>query len=106
MKLDVHKAYDMIEWHFLCKILEAFGFSCQWINLIFKCISKTKIYVLINRSPKGLFEISRGIRKGDLLSMFLYIITKKGFGRSIMEAFNNKEIKGVIVTINIPNIAH
>ena len=83
MKLDIQKAYDMVNWRFLCKTLEAFGFSHQWINLIFKCISTTKISVLVNGSPEGFFKISRGIKQGDPLSPFLYIIMAKAFGRLI-----------------------
>ena len=62
MKLDIQKAYDMVDWHFLCKVLEAFGFSHQWVSLIFKFISSPKISILINGTPEGFFEISRGIR--------------------------------------------
>ena len=62
MKLDIQKAYDMVDWRFLCKVLEAFGFSKQWINLIFKFISTPKIFVLVNGSPEGFFDISRGLQ--------------------------------------------
>ena len=51
MKLDIQKAYDMVDWRFLCKTLEAFGFARQWINLIIKRILTTKILVLINGTP-------------------------------------------------------
>ena len=106
MKLDIQKAYDMVDWRFLCKTLEAFVFSHQWINLIFKCISTTKISVLVNGSPEGFFEISRGIRQGDPLSPFLYIIMAEVFGRSLSRALCEGVIKGITVTENIPNITH
>lgn len=106
MKLDIQKAYDMVDWRFLCKTLEVFGFSHQWINLIYKCISTTKISVLVNGSPEGFFEISRGIRQGDPLSPFLYIIMAEAFGRSLTRAYNEHDIKGITVTKNIPNITH
>lgn len=106
MQLDIQKAYDMVDWRFLCKTLEVFGFSRQWINLIFKCISTTKIYVLINGYPEGFFETSRGIRQGDPLSLFLYIIMVEAFGRAIKKSYSNNEIKGVTVTKNVPNITH
>ena len=106
MKLDIQKAYDMVDWRFLCKTLEAFGFAHQWINLIFKCISTTKISVLINGSPEGFFDISRGIRQGDPLSPFLYIIMAEAFGRSFSKALVERKLKGVLVTKNVPNITH
>lgn len=31
-KLDIKKAYDSVDWCFLCKIMQAFGFGKQWIN--------------------------------------------------------------------------
>ena len=62
MKLDIQKVYDMADWRFLCKMLQAFSFSHQWINLIFKFISTPKISVLVNGTPKGFFDISRGLQ--------------------------------------------
>lgn len=43
LKLDIQKAYDKVDWRFLCKIMEAFGFSKRWINLIYQCISTPQI---------------------------------------------------------------
>lgn len=89
MKLDIQKAYDMVEWHFFCKVLEAFGFSHQWINLIFKFISTPKISILVNGMPEGFFEIFRGIRQGDPLSPFLFIIMVEAFGRAVFKAYHD-----------------
>ena len=106
MKLDIQKAYDMVDWRFLCKVLEAFGFSRQWVNLIFKFISTPKIYVLINGTPEGFFEISRGIRQGDPLSPSLFILMAEAFGRAISDAYQKQKISGISVTRNLPNITH
>lgn len=83
MKLDIQKAYDMVDWRFLCKVLEAFGFSQQWVNLIFNFISTPKIFVLINGTLEGFFDISRGIRQGDPLSPSLFIIMAEAFVQSL-----------------------
>ena len=87
MKLDIQKAYDMVDWRFLCKVLEAFGFSSQWVNLIYKFISTPMISVLINGTPEGFFEISRGIRQGDPLSPSLFVLMAEVFGRTIADAY-------------------
>lgn len=106
MKLDIKKAYDTVDWRFLCKTLEAFKFSHQWINLIYQCISTVKFFVLINGSPEGYFDISHGIRQGDPLSPFLYIIMAEAFGHAISKAQLEGKINGIIVTENVPNITH
>lgn len=85
IKLDIKKAYDRFDWRFLCKCLEAFGFIRQYINLIFNCISTPIFSILVNGSPKGYFEASRGIRQGDPFSPFLLIIMVEAFGRGISQ---------------------
>ena len=106
IKLDFQKAYDMVDWRFLCKTLEAFGFNHQWINLIYQCISTIKISLLINGTPEGFFDTSRGLRQGDPLSPFLFIIMAEAFGRAFLRAQIEKKINGVPVTSNVPNITH
>lgn len=47
IKLDIIKAYDRVDWCFLCKCLEAYDFSKQWIELIFECVYTLKMAILI-----------------------------------------------------------
>lgn len=106
IKIDIQKAYDKVDWRFLCKCLEAFGFSKQWINLIYNCISMPKISLLINGTREGFFEISHGIRQGDPLSPFLYVIMAEALGRSLTKVHLEGKILGDKVTENVPNITH
>lgn len=88
IKLDITKAYDNVDWRFLCKIMQAFGFNNQWIKLVFECISTLKFSILINGKPEGYFSSSKGIRQGDPLSPFLLIIMAEAFGRGIRDLQN------------------
>ena len=106
LKLDIQKAYDKVDWRFLCKTLEAFGFSKQWINIIHQCISTPKISILVNGTPEGFFNISRGIRQGDPISPFLFIIMAEAFGRAIKKTQTDNMIKGVRVTKEVENTTH
>ena len=61
-KLDIEKAYDQINWNFIVMILKKMGFKEKWIVWIKWCISTTSFSILINGSPTGFFNSSRGLR--------------------------------------------
>jgi hypothetical protein len=42
IKLDMHKAYDRVEWGFLEKIMIKIGFDAWWVNLIMACVSSVR----------------------------------------------------------------
>ncbi|MCH90331.1 RNA-directed DNA polymerase (Reverse transcriptase), partial [Trifolium medium] len=71
IKLDIAKAFDTIDWQFLLKVLQAFGFSstfCNWIHTILK---SAKLSISINGKQEGFFDCARGVRQGDPLSPLL-----------------------------------
>lgn len=74
VKVDMSKAYDMVEWDVLHSILSTHGFSDQFKNLIAQCISSTHFSALVNGSPCGFFQGSRGIRQGDPISPALFTL--------------------------------
>jgi hypothetical protein len=74
VNIDMEKAFDRMEWSFILSILHKLGFKDKWINWIRLCISITSFSVLLNGSPFGHFRPSRGLRQGDPLSHFLFII--------------------------------
>ena len=55
IKLDMEKAYDILEWPFILNVLRNFGFNERWINWISECISTTSFSILITSSPFGFF---------------------------------------------------
>lgn len=73
VKVDIAKAYDIVEWDIFRVILRAHGFSEDCGNLITGCISSAHYSVLVNGSPYGFFPGSRGLRQGDPLSHPLLI---------------------------------
>lgn len=74
VKVDMAKAYDMVEWDVLLKILELHGFDKQFYQLIHKFLASTHFSTLVNGSPYGFFTSYGGIRQGDPLSSALFAI--------------------------------
>eukprot|EP00253_Pinus_taeda_P010319 PITA_10319 len=95
MQLDLSKAYDKVSWRYLEAILKAFGFCSSWINWVMALIRSPRYSILINGAPSGFFAPSRGIRQGDPLSPFLFIILMEGLSRTIAKRQVDGKIQGL-----------
>jgi len=86
LKLDMEKAYDCLEWDFLFAILHQLGFHHQWIGWIRECVTSVSYSMLINHVPIGFFKPSRGLRQGDPLSPYLFILCMNVLSLAISKA--------------------
>ena len=106
IKLDMAKAYDRVEWIFLQNILVAFGFCHQWVDWIMSCVTSTSFFVLMNGIPLESFSASRGLRQGDPIFPYLFIILAKGFGHFLKFCVHQGLIHGWKLSDGLPPLSH
>ena len=83
IKIDLKKAYDKLEWSFIREMLIRIYLPQGLIKLIMRCISSVNTSILVNGVRLDQILPSRGIRQGDLLSPYIFIICMELLGHLI-----------------------
>ncbi|GJU76062.1 RNA-directed DNA polymerase, eukaryota, reverse transcriptase zinc-binding domain protein [Tanacetum coccineum] len=94
-KVDFEKDFDSVSWKYLDFVLLNFGFGSKWRSWIRACLSSSQASVLVNGSLTSEFSIKRGLRQGDPLFPFLFILVMEGFHNALSTAVSSGLIRGV-----------
>lgn len=89
------KVYDSISWSFIDYMLMRHGFSTTWRKWMWGCYTTNSISVLVNGSPTSEFSAFRGLKQGDPLAPFLFIMAAVGLAGLIRKAEESKSFKGL-----------
>ncbi|XP_071695105.1 uncharacterized mitochondrial protein AtMg01250-like [Rutidosis leptorrhynchoides] len=82
------------------------GFGEKWITWITSCLKMVTISILVNGSPTKEFNIQRGVRQGDPLSLYLFIMAVEGLNVLMKHALEQKIFKGLEIGSNKIIISH
>ncbi|KAA3472331.1 reverse transcriptase [Gossypium australe] len=98
--------FQRAEWDFVKEVMLKMGFARKWVDLIMKCIT-TAFYAVITNGRKGSnFQPTRGVRQGDPLSPFLFLICSEGFSYLMRTTKKNGFIRGAKASKRGPEITH
>lgn len=85
LKLDMSKTYNRVEWGFLEVVLKKMGFNNQITKMFMTCISAVNYQISHAGRKFGSINPTRGLRQGDPLSSYMFLICIEGFTALIQE---------------------
>ncbi|GJS33116.1 RNA-directed DNA polymerase, eukaryota [Tanacetum coccineum] len=104
-KVDFAKAYDSIRWDFLEDVLTAFGFGPKWCSWIRGCLHSGMASVLLNGSPSSEFQFYCGLKQGDPLAPYLFLLVMESLHLSVSRAIEAGIFKGIKIDSTL-NLSH
>ncbi|CAJ2644735.1 unnamed protein product [Trifolium pratense] len=100
-KVDFERAYDTVNWHFLDYMMVRMGFAEGWRRWIRACVCQSSMSVLVNGSPTEEFSVGKGLRQGDPMSPFLFLIVAEGLSGLMNKAVGSGSFHGYKVNNNL-----
>ena len=106
LKVDMSKAYGKVDWKFLKAALTAMNFNAFWVNWIMECVTIVRYTLLINGNLSHSFIPKKGLKQGDPLSPYLFLICENILSLALMQVENQKKIRGVKLGKNDTPLIH
>lgn len=95
-----------MEWNFIEEVLRSMNFLATMIEFIMRCISSMTYSVLINGKQGLPFTPQRGLRQGDPLSLYIFILCAEVFSCLLEKAEELKLTDGIRIARTTPSISH
>lgn len=106
LKLDMSKAYDRIEWSFLECMMNKIGFCTDFVNLIMKCVNTVSYIFRINGALTDTFWPGRGLRQGDPISPYLFLLCVEGLSTMLTQAKADGQLQGIKLAPEASTVSH
>ncbi|XP_065855885.1 uncharacterized protein [Euphorbia lathyris] len=106
LKIDISKAYDRVDWNFLREVMRRMGFCEQWVSWMMLCVSTVSYSFAVNSEIVGPVKPGRGLRQGDPLSPYLFLLCAEVLSQMINKAEIEGKIMGCRICAGAPSITH
>uniref|UniRef100_A0A803PJ01 Reverse transcriptase domain-containing protein n=1 Tax=Cannabis sativa TaxID=3483 RepID=A0A803PJ01_CANSA len=106
LKLGMSKAYDRVGWTFLEAMLTRMGFGSHFVALIMSCVTTVSYNVTYGGRVMGPIHPGRGIRQGDPLSPYLFLVCAEGLSSLLKHYEQNRWLNGCQVARGAPRVSH
>ena len=106
LKIDFEKAYDRLRWSFIRDTLNQMNLPILLVNVIMECVTSTSMQVLWNGEPTRSFKPTRGIRQGDPLSPYLFVMCMERLYQTIEEEIMAQRWKPIRASRNGPLLSN
>lgn len=106
LKLEMSKAYDRVEWACLENIMTQLGFQRKLVDIVMPCVYPFVYFVCINGQPYGRIIPSQGLRQGDPLPIYLFLLCVERLLALLWHASKRGSINGISVSHHAPRISH
>ncbi|CAM8905799.1 unnamed protein product [Rhodiola kirilowii] len=106
LKLDMTKAYDRIEWDFLEAMQTKMGFPDRWVEMVMACVKSVSYTIKINDQISEEFWPERGLRQGDPLSPYLFLLCTEWFAQKLRQGQEENMLRGIKICRGAPEVTH
>ena len=106
IKIDLEKAYDRLSWKFIRNTLEIGGFPNSSVRKIMKCVETSKVSVSWNGTALDWFQPSGGIRQGDTISPYIFVLCLERIGHIIQPVVDDEKWEPIKLSRYGPNLSH
>nr|GEY84670.1 RNA-directed DNA polymerase, eukaryota [Tanacetum cinerariifolium] len=100
-KVDFAKANNSIRWDYLEDVLKSFGFGSKWCSWIHGSLHWGMAFILVNGSPTSEFQFHCGLKQGDRLASYLFILIMESLHLSFSRVIDAGIFTGVRIDYSL-----